>query len=151
MGFFKRITATVAANVDSAIATMENHNAVVEASLQELRTAAARSKARLRRIQADGTRLETKLAQLRESAQRWTARGSLCRQRRGTGARMPAAQACGTRRTNGNRTRAGSSPDTHYQTHRIDRSYRRASSRTRTNPDSDAKPRARGRRDPNRG
>lgn len=74
MGFFKRITATVAANVDSAIATMENHNAVVEASLQALRTAAARSKARLRRIQADGTRLEAKLAQLRESAQRWTAR-----------------------------------------------------------------------------
>ncbi|MGR9089077.1 MAG: PspA/IM30 family protein [Gammaproteobacteria bacterium] len=53
MGIFKRITATVAANVDSGIATMANHNAVVEASLHELRTAGAKFKARLRRVQAD--------------------------------------------------------------------------------------------------
>mgnify|MGYP003700305147 FL=1 len=74
MGFFKRITATFAANVDSAIATMENHNAVVEASLKELRVAAAKSKARLRRIAADGARLESKLEQLHRSAEQWTAR-----------------------------------------------------------------------------
>lgn len=74
MGFFKRITATFAANVDSAIATMENHNAVVEASLHELRSAAAKSKARLRRIRADGARLEAKLAELGATLGQWNAR-----------------------------------------------------------------------------
>ncbi len=74
MGFFKRITATFAANVDSAIATMENHDAVVEASLHELRSAAAKSKARLRRIRADGARLEAKLAESGAAAEQWNTR-----------------------------------------------------------------------------
>lgn len=74
MGFFKRITATFAANIDSAIATMENHNAVVEASLNELRGAAAKSKARLRRIRAEGERLEARLAVLHDQAGQWQTR-----------------------------------------------------------------------------
>jgi len=76
MGFFKRITATVTANVDNAIATMENHDAVLEASLADMRRASAKSKARLRRVEADGARLRGKLEQLETARQRWTTRAA---------------------------------------------------------------------------
>lgn len=74
MGFFKRITATVAANVDSAVASMENHDAVVEASLADMRRASAKAKARLNRVTNDGGRLRRKLAELRATEVRWVER-----------------------------------------------------------------------------
>ena len=74
MGFFKRITATVAANVDSAVASMENHDAVVEASLNDMRRASAKAKARLLRVTNDGVRLRRKFADLQTAEARWVER-----------------------------------------------------------------------------
>lgn len=74
MGFFKRITATVAANVDNAVAAMENHDAVVEASLNDMRRASAKAKARLNRVTNDGIRLRRKFADLQNAEERWVER-----------------------------------------------------------------------------
>ena len=74
MSFFKRITTTVAANVDSAVASMENHDAVVEASLNEMRRASAKAKARLNRVTNDGIRLRRKFADLQTTEARWIER-----------------------------------------------------------------------------
>jgi phage shock protein A len=74
VSFFKRITTTVAANVDSAVASMENHDAVVEASLNDMRRASAKAKARLNRVTNDGIRLRRKFADLQTTKARWIER-----------------------------------------------------------------------------
>jgi phage shock protein A len=47
MGLFKRISATVSATVGDAVSAMENHDAVVEASLHDMRRASEKAKTRL--------------------------------------------------------------------------------------------------------
>lgn len=74
MNLFRRITATVNATVDQAVAQIENHDAVVSAALQDARKSAADAKVRLRRVQKDGQRLHSRCAQLRADIERWQTR-----------------------------------------------------------------------------
>jgi phage shock protein A len=71
MGIFKRITATVSATVGDVVSTMENHDAVVEASLNDMRRASAKAKARLNRVSNDGAKLRRRAAEFRANEARW--------------------------------------------------------------------------------
>ena len=53
---------------------MENHDAVVEASLNDMRRASAKAKARLVRVTNDGVRLRRKFADLQTAESRWVER-----------------------------------------------------------------------------
>ena len=74
MSFFKRVSATLTANIDRAICQIENHDAVVEVAVDEVRDATARLKVQLARIKTEIRRLETQADTLGKDEQRWTKR-----------------------------------------------------------------------------
>lgn len=74
MSLFKRLSATLFSRVDQAVSQIENHDAVIDASIRDARRAAARAKVRLARVHNDGERLHTKLNVLREAEMSWTQR-----------------------------------------------------------------------------
>ncbi|MFT4561425.1 MAG: phage shock protein A [Gammaproteobacteria bacterium] len=76
MGLFKRISATVSATVGDAVSAMENHDAVVDASLHDMRRASAKAKARHNRVSNDGARLRRKAAEFRANESRWIDRAT---------------------------------------------------------------------------
>jgi len=76
MRLFKRISSTVLASVDKVVSEVENHDAVVESMLLELKQAEAESKVRLKRVQQDGKNLRQQLETLKESENNWTTRAS---------------------------------------------------------------------------
>jgi len=78
MSLFTRITATVAASVDSAVSRVEDHNAVIEASLTQTRRAAASARVRLARVQKDHVALQTRQKQLETDIVTWTDRAKRC-------------------------------------------------------------------------
>jgi len=57
MKLFRRVSATIMGSLDNAVMRVENHDAVVEAGIKEIRKAAANSRVRLARVQKDGERL----------------------------------------------------------------------------------------------
>ena len=74
MGIIRRLQATIAANLDNAISRVENHDAVVDAALKEARSAAARARVRLARVQKEEANMHTKLSELQIMQQKWTDR-----------------------------------------------------------------------------
>ena len=71
MSLFKRFSATVYSQLDQAIGQIENHDAVVDASVREARHASAKAKVRLARVRAGGQRLRAQLQAVLESEQTW--------------------------------------------------------------------------------
>ena len=53
MSIIRRLQATISAGLDNAVSQVENHDAVVEAALKDARTAAARARVRLARVQKE--------------------------------------------------------------------------------------------------
>jgi phage shock protein A len=76
MRLFKRISSTVLASVDKVISEVENHDAVVESMLRDLKQASAESKVRLNRVKHDGDKMKKELITLTETDQVWTERAS---------------------------------------------------------------------------
>ena len=74
MSFIKRVTATLSANLDQAISRIENHDAVIEAALQDTRDAAARLKVQLGRVRNEGARLREEAEECLMASKRWTER-----------------------------------------------------------------------------
>lgn len=74
MGLFKRITATISSSVDQAVTRVENHDAIIAASIKSTQTSAARAKVRLARVQKDGQALRTRANDLRHAEQTWAER-----------------------------------------------------------------------------
>lgn len=70
MKFFTRITTTL----ERAVSQLENHDAVVEVAIKDTRTAIAKSRTRLARVQKDGDQLRQKLIDLTEQEKRWKTR-----------------------------------------------------------------------------
>jgi phage shock protein A len=71
MSIFNRITATFAASVDKAVSQVENHDAVIEVSIKECRTALAKAQVRYSRVKKDRQNLQTKLQELHEMETTW--------------------------------------------------------------------------------
>ena len=74
MRMFNRISTSVMAALDRAVSTMENHDALVEAAINEVRQAIGQARARLNRAQSDSDRLSARIATLRRTSEQWAAR-----------------------------------------------------------------------------
>jgi phage shock protein A len=74
MRMFTRISTSVMAALDRAVSTMENHDALVEAAINEVRQAIGQARARLQRVQSDSERLRARIVAFRGSAEQWVAR-----------------------------------------------------------------------------
>lgn len=74
MNLFRRLGATVTGTIEGAVAQLENHEAVVREALKETRTAAARAKVQLARVQTNCETLRNKLHDLHDAEQAWSRR-----------------------------------------------------------------------------
>lgn len=74
MSVFRRITATLSAQVDRLVGEIENHDAIVESGIRENRRALAKAKVRLARMHGDGERLRRRRDDLRRDADSWQER-----------------------------------------------------------------------------
>ena len=74
MGLIKRLTATVTASFDSIVGQIENHQALVEQAISEMKRSAVQANRELRRVKGDGSKLEEKIKELSESSISWESR-----------------------------------------------------------------------------
>ncbi|MCG8592487.1 MAG: PspA/IM30 family protein [Proteobacteria bacterium] len=71
---FRRWTASLVSRVDWMVTQVENHEALVDAAIRDVRRAAARAKVQLGRVRQDGQRLRERLAQEEEAVIQWRER-----------------------------------------------------------------------------
>ncbi|MBX2823356.1 MAG: PspA/IM30 family protein [Gammaproteobacteria bacterium] len=74
MSLFTRLSATLVAGVDRTVSRIENHDAIVEASLREGRRAQAQARIRLRQVQRDGEKLKEREQTLETQIELWNER-----------------------------------------------------------------------------
>jgi len=74
MNFITRISATLLSGVDNTVSQIENHDAIVEASLRESQRAAAQARVRLQRVKRDGESMLRKQKTLLQKIENWSAR-----------------------------------------------------------------------------
>lgn len=71
MGIINRITTTLTASVDKAVSQVENHDAVIDASIKDCRTALSKAQVRYSRVKKDKQNLQAKLKELQEMQKTW--------------------------------------------------------------------------------
>lgn len=76
MHLFKRITTTINSSVEDVVSRLENHDAIVEASIRECRQAAARTRVRLARVKRDGEQLRNMRVKTARDIALWTDRAA---------------------------------------------------------------------------
>ena len=76
MSVFRRITATLSAQVDRLVGEIENHDAIVESGIRENRRALAKAKVRLARIHEEGERMHRRLDGLVRDVGIWRGRAA---------------------------------------------------------------------------
>lgn len=76
MNLFQRISTTVVSRIDGAVRCIENHDAVVGASLAELRHAIAQVRVRAQRIEADRDQRRRRREKLGNEAAKWRQRAA---------------------------------------------------------------------------
>ncbi len=64
-------TAALVARIDGMAARIENHEALTQSAIQDVRRASARARLELRRVRNDGERLRSKLGEAREAEVAW--------------------------------------------------------------------------------
>ena len=77
MNLFRRISATFSASMEDVVSRVEDHDAVIEAAIQDGRKAAAKIKVRLARVQKDGIQLEKNKQELTQQISKWIERARL--------------------------------------------------------------------------
>ena len=92
MSLFKRIRATVTSQVDEMVSQIENHDAVIDATLKDARQKVAKSKVRLGAIQREVASLQRRREEQQTQAQQWAQRAVASRDD------QPKALACLQRR-----------------------------------------------------
>ncbi len=60
MNLFRRITTTINSTMENVVCRVEDHDAIIDASIRECRQAAARTRARLSKVRRDGMQLRTR-------------------------------------------------------------------------------------------
>ena len=71
MSIFTRISATVASNIDRVVGEIENNDAVIQATLTELRRKVAAAKVRLAHVHRQEASLNRQIQKRREDEQLW--------------------------------------------------------------------------------
>jgi len=74
MKILSRVSATIMGSMDNAVSRVENHDAVVEAGIKEIRKSAASARVRLARVQRDGQRMADQQRELRINESDWLRR-----------------------------------------------------------------------------
>ena len=74
MSILKRLSATVAARVDQVVGEIENHDAVAQATIKDMRRKVAEAKVRLVQLRRDAERIEKQKCDQEENAERWRKR-----------------------------------------------------------------------------
>ena len=74
MSIFKRLSATLVSRIDQVVGEIENHDAVVQASLDDMRRKVAEAKVRLGQVHREETRLQEQIREQQENAERWRKR-----------------------------------------------------------------------------
>ena len=74
MNLLKRITTTINATMNDVVGRVEDHDAIIDASVQQCRQAAARTRARLTKVKRDGAQLQSKRNKLVEDIALWAER-----------------------------------------------------------------------------
>jgi len=78
MSLFKRITTTISASMNNLVGEIENHDAVMEAAINESRRATAQAKVRLSRTEHERAQLQQKISDLEVKRQKWRERALAC-------------------------------------------------------------------------
>lgn len=78
MNILKRIATSVHRGVDRTVSSMENHEAVVDATLRASREALMRAKLRLAKLEKDGRQLQDRVTELGSEIELWTERAQDC-------------------------------------------------------------------------
>lgn len=71
MSRFKQWTATLVSRIDGIVAQAENHEAVAESSIREIKRAIARGKVQLARVRRDGLEIRRRHEEEQTAATRW--------------------------------------------------------------------------------
>ena len=64
-------TTALATRIDGMVSRIENHEALAQSVIQEVRRASARARVQLRRVRADGEQLRARIAENREAETSW--------------------------------------------------------------------------------
>lgn len=76
MNLIKRLTTSVTATLDSAVGQLENHDAIVDATIKQTRQAVAKTKARINTLRQQENAYRTQLAEAVEQHDLWTQRAT---------------------------------------------------------------------------
>ena len=74
MNIFKRFTTTVSASMDNAVGKLENHDAIIEATIKQTKQAEARTKARINTLRNQQRNYEKQLTETNEQHDLWSKR-----------------------------------------------------------------------------
>ena len=78
MSIFKRLSATLVSRIDRVVGEIENHDAVVQATLNDMRKKVAEAKVRLKQVHREKERLEQQILEQQDNTQRWRKRAIDC-------------------------------------------------------------------------
>lgn len=74
MSLFKRLSATLVSRIDKVVGEIENHDAVIQATLDEMRKKVAEAKVRLGQVRREEVRLKQQIQEQQQNAQQWRRR-----------------------------------------------------------------------------
>jgi len=78
MSIFKRLSATLVSRIDQVVGEIENHDAVIQATLNDMRKRIAEAKVRLGQVHREKEHLQQQGQELQENARRWQQRAIEC-------------------------------------------------------------------------
>jgi len=78
MSIFKRLSTTLVSRIDQVVGEIENHDAVIQATLSDMRKKIAEAKVRLGQVHHEKEHLQQQGQELQENARRWQQRAIEC-------------------------------------------------------------------------
>ncbi len=78
MSIFKRLSTTLVSRIDNVVGEIENHDAVIQASLNEMRKKIAQAKVNLAQIYREEAKLKQQIEELNHKQQKWRERAISC-------------------------------------------------------------------------
>lgn len=76
MKLIKRLSTSITATLDSAVGQLENHDAIVEASIKQTRQAVAKTRARINTLRQQHQAYQAQLKEAKEQFDLWTQRAA---------------------------------------------------------------------------
>jgi phage shock protein A len=74
MSIFKRLSATLVSRIDHVVGEIENHEAVIQASINEMSKKVAQAKVRLKQVHREADKLKQQMQSQQDNVKRWQQR-----------------------------------------------------------------------------